>query len=166
VTGTTLNLLRFRPSRNRHSRGQALVEFALVLPLLVLILTGVMQFGLLFWAQITLTQVARDTGRWAVSQESCSPAVVNVAAQANAIAAKSTLFGWSVSNPITLSAGPTWIDQTPPPHVSVPCPPDDNREIWVITFELEHDVPVFLPGFGNTWTLHSEVQFRMEPAPA
>lgn len=165
MTGTTLNLLRFRSSRNRHSRGQALVEFALVLPLLVLILTGVMQFGLLFWAQITLTQIARDTGRWAVSQEACSSATVNIASQANAIAAKSTLFGWGASNPLVISAGPTWTDVTPG-GAATPCPPDDNRDIFNITFELEHDVPVFLPGFGNTWTLHSEVQFRMEPAPA
>lgn len=162
---TTLNHLRFRSSRNRHSRGQALVEFALVLPLLVLIMTGIMQFGLLFWAQITLTQVARDTGRWAVSQESCDPASmsVNIAAQANAIADRSTLFGWSLANPITVS-GLTYPDATP--GGALPCPPDDNREIYHINFELEHDVPVFLPGFGNTWTLHSEVQFRMEPAPA
>ena len=165
MTGTTLNLLRLRSSRNRHSRGQALVEFALVLPLLVLILTGVMQFGLLFWAQITLTQVARDTGRWAVSQEACSGATVNIAGQANAIAAKSTLFGWSAGNPLVVSAGPTWVDATPG-GAATPCPPDDNRDVFNITFELSHDVPVFLPGFGETWTLRSEVQFRMEPAPA
>ena len=165
MTGTTLNLLRFRSSRNRHSRGQALVEFALVLPLLVLILTGVMQFGLLFWAQITLTQVARDTGRWAVSQEACNTGTVNIAGQANAIAAKSTLFGWSASNPIVVSIGPTWVDATPG-GATTPCPPDDNRDVFNLTFELSHNVPVFLPGFGETWTLRSEVQFRMEPAPA
>ena len=160
---TTLNLLRFRSSRNRHSRGQALVEFALVLPLLVLIMTGIMQFGLLFWAQITLTQVARDTGRWAVSQEACSAATVNIAGQANAIAQRSTLFGWSAANPITVSAGPTWTDSTP--GGALPCPPDDNRDIYHINFELSHTVPVFLPMLGPTFTLRSEVQFRMEPAP-
>ena len=142
-----------------------MVEFALVLPLLVLIMMGVMQFGLLFWAQITLTQVARDTGRWAASQDSCNPATVNIASQANAIAAKSTLFGWSASNPIAISTGPTWTDRTPLPYNSVDCPPDDNREIWDISFELSHTVPVFLPVFGDTFTLRSEVQFRMEPAP-
>ena len=165
MTGTTLNLLRFRSSRNRHSRGQALVEFALVLPLLVLIMTGIMQFGLLFWAQITLTQVARDTGRWAASQESCDAGVVNIGGQANAIAARSTLFGWGAGNPLVVSAGPSWIDETPPPGLSYPCPPDDNREVWIVNFELSHTVPVFLPMLGPTWTLRSEVQFRMEPAP-
>jgi TadE-like protein len=157
--------LRFRSTRTRDTRGQALVEFALVLPLLVLILMGVMQFGLLFWAQITLTQIARDTGRWVASQESCVPATVNVGGQANAIAARSTLFGWGAGNQLTLSAGPTYTNLTPPPHTSPGCPPEDNREIWNVTFELSHTVPIFLPVLGDTWTLRSEVQFRMEPAP-
>ena len=157
--------LRFRSTRTRHTRGQALVEFALVLPLLVLILMGVMQFGLLFWAQITLTQIARETGRWVASQENCQAATVNVAGQANAIAANSTLFGWGASNPLSVSAGPTWTDLTPGGAVT-PCPPDDNRDIFNVTFELSHTVPVFLPVLGETWTLRSEVQFRMEPAPA
>jgi Flp pilus assembly protein TadG len=157
--------LRFRSTRTRDTRGQALVEFALVLPLLVLIMMGVMQFGLLFWAQITLTQVARDTGRWVASQESCLSAAVNVGGQANAIAARSTLFGWSASNQLAVSAGPTWTEMTPPPNNTGICPPSDNREIWNVTFELSHTVPVFLPVLGDTWTLRSEVQFRMEPAP-
>lgn len=164
MTGTPLNL-RIRSLRNRHSRGQALVEFALVLPLLVLIMMGVMQFGLLFWTQITLTQIARDTGRWVASQESCVPATVNVGGQANLIAARSTLFGWGASNPIGLSSGPTYTNLTPLPHTSTGCPPADNREVWNVTFELSHTVPVFMPLLGETFTLRSEVQFRMEPAP-
>jgi Flp pilus assembly protein TadG len=156
---------RIRNRRSRDTRGQALVEFALVLPLLVLILMGVMQFGLLFWTQITLTQIARDTGRWVASQESCVPATVNVGGQANAIAARSSLFGWGAGNPITLSSGPTYTNLTPPPHTSAGCPPQDNREVWNVTFELSHTVPTFMPLLGPTWTLRSEVQFRMEPAP-
>jgi Flp pilus assembly protein TadG len=157
---------RIRRARTRDTRGQALVEFALVLPLLVLILMGVMQFGLLFWTQITLTQIARDTGRWVASQPTCVPATVNVGGQANAIAAKSTLFGWGAGNQITLSSGPTYTNLTPPPGTSAGCPPADNREIWNVSFELAHTVPVFMPMLGSTWTLRSEVQFRMEPGPS
>jgi len=39
----------------RDERGQTLVEFALVLPLLLLVLTGIITFGILFWNQVTLT---------------------------------------------------------------------------------------------------------------
>ena len=37
----------------------------------MLILGGIIQFGIIFWGQNTLTQVARDTGRWASTQVTC-----------------------------------------------------------------------------------------------
>ena len=167
--------LRFRSRRARDERGQALVEFALVLPILVMIMLGVMQFGILFWTQITLTQVARDTGRWTSTQVwTCAEGPVNsaaaaqVAAQANLIAQRSTLFGWSPTNQVTLASGPTY-DEVAGTQV---CPPDDNQQVWNVTFELSHDVVVFLPFVatngcnpGCERALTSEVQFRVEPAP-
>jgi hypothetical protein len=172
VTGSTLTL-RIRRARTRDTRGQALVEFALVLPILVLIMLGVMQFGVLFWSQITLTQIARDTGRWVSTQTwTCAPvdgtAATQVATQANLIANRSTLFAWSASNQITLASGPTY---TMIAGTGV-CPPDDNQEVWNVSFELSHTVPVFIPfvatngcAGGCERDLTSEVQFRMEPAP-
>lgn len=48
----------------RASReGQALVEFAIVLVPLLLILVGVIQFGFLFGANVTLTNAAREGAR-------------------------------------------------------------------------------------------------------
>jgi hypothetical protein len=46
-------------------RGQALVEFVLVLPLLVLILCAVMHFGILFYLQIGLEEAVREAGQYA-----------------------------------------------------------------------------------------------------
>lgn len=173
MTETRL-IFRIRSPRNRDTRGQALVEFALVLPLLVLIMLGVMQFGLLFWTQITLTQIARDTGRWVSTQVwTCAPVVdpgaaAQVAAQANLIAQRSTLFGWSSTNQITLASGPTYTKVTG----TTTCPPDDNQEVWNVSFKLSHAVVVFIPFIatngctgGCERTLTSEVQFRVEPAP-
>lgn len=155
-----------------------MVEFALVLPVLVLIMLGVMQFGILFWSQITLTQIARDTGRWAVSQGwGCGgsapvepTAGAQILGQANAIADRSTLFAWSASNQLVMSAGPTYTNG--PPAGGVKCPPLTNQEVWNITFELSHTVPVFIPFIatngcagGCERTLNTEVQFRMEPKP-
>jgi len=47
----------------RGERGQALVEFAAVLLPILLIVSGIIQFGLLFGANVTLTSAAREAGR-------------------------------------------------------------------------------------------------------
>ena len=46
--------------RSNEDRGAAAVEFALVLPLLIAILLGVIEFGFAFNTQISLTQAARE----------------------------------------------------------------------------------------------------------
>ena len=76
------------PPLRRRTEGQALVEFAVVLPVLVLVIGGIIQFGAIFWSQQTLTQIVRDTGRWAATQTTCND-VSAVAATANSIAANS-----------------------------------------------------------------------------
>ena len=52
-----------------EKRGASLVEFALVVPLLVALLLGIIEFGWLFNAQITLTSLAREGARKAAVQE-------------------------------------------------------------------------------------------------
>jgi Flp pilus assembly protein TadG len=48
---------RFAPS---HERGAAAVEFALVMPILLLFVLGIIDFGRLWFTQVTLTQAARE----------------------------------------------------------------------------------------------------------
>lgn len=47
----------------RNEKGQGLVEFALVLPLLLLLLLGIIQFGIIFSSQIAITNAAREGAR-------------------------------------------------------------------------------------------------------
>jgi Flp pilus assembly protein TadG len=49
--------------RYRNERGQAIVEFALVLPILMAILLGIIQFGIIFNNYITLTDATRAGAR-------------------------------------------------------------------------------------------------------
>ena len=51
------------PSRLRTQRGNALVEFALVLPLLLLIFAGIVDFGFLFQRYEVITNAAREGAR-------------------------------------------------------------------------------------------------------
>jgi Flp pilus assembly protein TadG len=47
----------------RREDGQALVEFALVLPILLMVATGITSFGLVFYRYITLTDAVRTGAR-------------------------------------------------------------------------------------------------------
>ena len=58
----------WRCSRTRHGdarRGQALVEFALVLPLFVMVLTGVIVLGIVVFYNQQLSNAAREAARFA-----------------------------------------------------------------------------------------------------
>ena len=48
-----------------HEAGQSLVEFSLILMPLFFVLLGIIQFGLIFNAYVTMTNAARDAGRLA-----------------------------------------------------------------------------------------------------
>ncbi len=48
----------------KPTRGQGLVEFALVLPLLVLIIFGVLDLGRAFYSLIAITNAAREGARY------------------------------------------------------------------------------------------------------
>jgi len=54
---------RRRSGGNARDRGAAAVEFALLLPVLLLIVFGLIDFGRALNAQITLTQAAREGAR-------------------------------------------------------------------------------------------------------
>ena len=50
----------------RNERGQALTEFALVLPMIAILLFGIVQFGIVFKDYVTLTDAVRAGARKAV----------------------------------------------------------------------------------------------------
>lgn len=182
-----------RSLRGRRSRGQSLVEFTIVVPLLLAILGGIIQFGIVFWAQNTLTQAVRDTGRWeATQQTSCNSPTARaaLAAQANIIAGNSSLFGYApgefttptpMSDDASVNAFATanamaaaWVMDADPE--SKGCPPKNNKGVWHVTIKMNQTVATFfpgmqfLPGLGTCdpnchITLSSTAQFRMEPTP-
>lgn len=70
------NMRRF----SRREEGQAMVEFAIVLPVLLLIVLGIIQFGMLFKNYIALTDAVRVGARQAaVSRTLPNPEQVAIA---------------------------------------------------------------------------------------
>ncbi len=62
-----------RNKRGYRKRGGAIVEFAVVLPLLLTILFGIIEYGYVFMVRQTLQHAAREGCRLAVLQTSIAP---------------------------------------------------------------------------------------------
>ncbi len=52
--------------RRRHTQGQGLVEFALILPILLLIMVGIMEFGRVFVIYVNLSNASREGARYGI----------------------------------------------------------------------------------------------------
>jgi Flp pilus assembly protein TadG len=101
-----------RSRRQAGERGQAMAEFALCLPLLVMILFAVFQFGIIFVNYIEVSSAAREGARNAAVNG--SPSGVNAAAQgAAAVAgtlgvAVSAPSGWDSGDKVTVTVTYPW----------------------------------------------------------
>lgn len=153
--------------RRRISRGQSLVEFAIVLPFLLLLVGGIIQYGVIFATKQSLIQVGRDVGRWAATQNvsPCKAASIQSPPQpvteADALAQQSRIMGysagdWSSSSFIAYNDN-TGLPASPPStegvevvwsYTSGTCPPVDSTTAAFVTVRLSHRAPVLLPGFA------------------
>lgn len=103
-------------ARRRRQAGQALVEFALVAPMLILVLLVVLDFGLGLFIYTEMATGAREAARQAVLQynsksntsaPSCSPCQVpGVLPQLQSIAGRA--YGSPVYAPSTSATSPPW----------------------------------------------------------
>jgi len=101
-------------TRARESRGQALVEFALVLPMLATMLLAIVQFGIVFNHYIDLTDAVRAGARKAaVSSNAADPvgttktAVINSAGDIKLKTSDITVTtpsGWNQGADVTVQA--------------------------------------------------------------
>jgi len=55
--------MKIKKSLIKDKKGQSLIEFALVLPILLLVLLGIMEFGRMIMAANVLSQAAREGAR-------------------------------------------------------------------------------------------------------
>jgi TadE-like protein len=70
-----------RPSPRREAAGQSMLEFALVLPILLMMFIAIADFGRIFAAMITLESATRNAAEAAANQYLATPpATLNVAA--------------------------------------------------------------------------------------
>ncbi len=134
-------LRRLHRSNTRDNEaGQGLVEFAFVVPVLLVIMLGIVQLGFVFSSQIGLTNGIREAARYAATNRTASPAqaATNAAAtvtQLNAIMPRNVNF-FSASNVSAASA--TYCEYTDPRG-------DPSVRVRVI---IQYRHPLFLPIIG------------------
>lgn len=68
-----LKFMRRRAMKKPASRGQALVEFALILPLFIMVLTGIIVLGIIVFYNQQLTNAAREAARFAAIHSASDP---------------------------------------------------------------------------------------------
>lgn len=85
-----------RPAENPRARAAAVVEFAVVLPLLLTILFGIIEYGWVFMVRQTLQTAAREGARIAVLQTSVEP-YANVVGRIVTVMAPTGLSTYSIT---------------------------------------------------------------------
>lgn len=124
---------------DRSIRGQSLVEFALVLPVFLLLLIGVVEFGRAWMTRNILTGASREAVRIAAVQGNSASAL----SRANSILSSAGISGASV-------------------NIS-----DDGAPYGTCSVTVSYSFPVsvagFLPGLGGSnFTLSSSTSMRKE----
>lgn len=75
-----------RTTKRHRARGQTLAEFALVLPVLLLVMMGILDFGRVVFAYNNLSNAARDGARVAIVDQTVTSGVSAAAQKAADVA--------------------------------------------------------------------------------
>ena len=164
-----------------QSRGQALVEFALILPILILLLVGIFDFGRAVYAFNTINNAAREGLRLAIVDQNCDD-IGQVARQH----ASSLSVSWSYDGSLTkgaacyanpqavhiqfLESGYTGDDSSAPQDFNDSCDPDQpagpttgTRVGCVAEVTVTYDYTAATPIIGNLLGTVHMVGMAREP---
>lgn len=126
----------------RDERGVAALEFAFVVPFLIIIFSGIVQFGAVFFIQNNMTNVAREVSR------ALSVGTIETSTEAETLA-NSKLVNWGIGFNV---------------NATIPDPndPNDTDYTVVITAPLS-DAAIFdILGVFQSGTLRAQASMREE----
>jgi len=151
-----LKLIRKR--KEKGEKGQALVEFALLVPIFLILLFAIVDFGMGFYSWITVTNSAREGARLGAVQATTDKIIERVELA-------SDLINEDTQMTVTVGCGPS---SDPPP--TDPCPGLSGESV-VVRVDYDYDLitPLaslasFFTGdfIGPTLTLSSTAEMRLE----
>jgi hypothetical protein len=126
----------FREFQQQH--GNVLLELALILPILLLLLAGIVQFGFILNAEIAVNSAAYEAVRTATLSDNPSSAALNAVQNY----AASSLPGWSFSERLKAK-------------VNIP----DINPGTLISVEVIYSIPIF---FSNVFSFSNSGSSAME----
>jgi Flp pilus assembly protein TadG len=152
-------------SIRQRTRGQSMVEFALILPLLIAFVFGIIQLGILFSVYVGMTNSAREAARaGSVYQYGGVPFTENTTANIQTVDDVRRIY---ISQIITSTINPlvdptTGLTSTVTYTPTTPLTP--YRAGDTISVQLEHDHPLFFGLFGRQKiTIRASSAMRIEP---
>ncbi len=152
--------------RTNHSLGQTLVEFALILPALMLILMGLFEFGRMFQVWLTVQYSAQAAARYATTGQQYANPIVDPWDTARLTAVKAEALKNAVTLGIQPAAGPSdpgyWhvtVYASDPPVPGVEYPGGPNQRVSVDVIFNHPLITPLLTMFSQYVTLkaHSEL---------
>jgi Flp pilus assembly protein TadG len=165
--------------KRRHSeRGQSIVEFALVLPLLVFLMVGIVDLARIYTTMLSVESAAReaaDYGSFGSQKWAPAPAVTQTEAdmQRRACVASKDLTDYvgtatTCTNPsftynLSMDKGATWVNYAATAAAASPCN-DAAREppCWVrakLTYQFNLLVPLNFEIFGVRYGIPNSLTF-------
>ena len=151
-----MDVCRRRLRRGRAtSRGQSLVEFALVFPLFILLVAGMIDFGMGLYSYMTINNATRDAARLGATMCTANPCAGAVKARVTA-----AVGGLGIDTPVvTCKASVSAV----PPHPNPNCtsgtalPGDDV--VVTVTYHYRMIWPL---AFGNMITMTAQTTMLAE----
>jgi hypothetical protein len=133
----------------RHQRGQSLVEFAVVIPLFLLILAAVVDFGMGLSASITISNAAREGARLGI----VDPSPATIEGRVRAVASNLDDSALTVTSTCLTPSGSSWVACG-----GTPWQPGDSM---IVRAEYSYHMiwPLF---FGTVIPISTSVEMRVE----
>lgn len=146
-------------------RGSALIEFALSVPVLLMLLIGFIQFNLALYTSQCLSEIARETSRWASMRgaTSCTntPYLTECEATADEIQSHAKHLGYPAIIPGNLIVSTSWLSKGGSTNASWSacngqnCNQPGDAVRVVVRYQFPIDIPV---AGSNTIQLSSTAQ--------
>lgn len=150
----------------KNRKGASALEFALVLPLLLVILFGIIEFGLLMYNKQVLTNASREGARAGIVSATVRPTLSDISGVTNT---------YCLNHLVTFATGVTPTTHLLITPITVPPLVDDSKictkfgddlavqVTYVYTFLVFSNVIQLLPGsFPGTITLTAQTVMRCE----